>query len=643
MLPRLISLVLAALLALAVPAAAHEPAQPAPPAASLPATAVEPKALTPVANVPVGPASSLELVTLAGRDYALTGTLGRGLHVVDVQDPTSPQTRAVYDCPATPGDVEVFHQRGRVLATYTASAPLGEDLTRQCGREANALGADLDGSERGTFLLDLTDPSRPTTVAFLETEHGASEQAVHPSGDYLYGSAPGEGTGAVTVHDISDPGQPRRLPDLVLSGKAAHVSFDRLGVRAYVAAGSSVLVLDTSDPEVPRVVTTLADPRVSSAHQADVISFIVGGFEREVQTFLVVADAPDGGEACLGGLHFYLLEGDAVDPSSYVGRWTPSQTGSRRPCAPHQFRVYEDQMVLTVAWHGVGVLLLDLTNLSGPGAPGASRTGAIVERGRYAFPDTDTDAHAFGIARVEGYGAPPFFTFAADAVRGLDVLRYHDESYGVGPLRPEDLAAPGCEGVPETVRLHDRNAARPVHRSSIDCLSARAISEGIADLEPRTRLYSPTDQVTREQMASFLVRTLRAAGIDSELPDPEPDAFSDTGSSGHREAIAVLAAADIVYGHGDGTYRPLEPVTRGQMASYLVRAAQFGLGRPLAETGSRRFSDVPDGSPHDVAIAVGDDNGLFAGTSATTFLPGVLILRDQMATFLVRLLTVLGR
>ena len=36
--------------------------------------------------------------------------------------------------------------------------------------------------------------------------------------------------------------------------------------------------------------------------------------------------------------------------------------------------------------------------------------------------------------------------------------------------------------------------------------------------------------------------------------------------------IEAIYAAGITTGYGDGTYRPEEPVTRGQMAAFLSRA-----------------------------------------------------------------------
>ena len=79
--------------------------------------------------------------------------------------------------------------------------------------------------------------------------------------------------------------------------------------------------------------------------------------------------------------------------------------------------------------------------------------------------------------------------------------------------------------------------------------------------------YCPDDPVTREQMATFLVR---AFGLDAA-----PSAgFADTEGSTHEENIDALAAAGVTEGCKTDPLRycPQQAVTRAQMATFLVRA-----------------------------------------------------------------------
>ncbi|MCX7896166.1 MAG: S-layer homology domain-containing protein, partial [Thermoanaerobaculum sp.] len=89
--------------------------------------------------------------------------------------------------------------------------------------------------------------------------------------------------------------------------------------------------------------------------------------------------------------------------------------------------------------------------------------------------------------------------------------------------------------------------------------------------------YCPETSVTRAQMAVFL---LKAKYGSSYVPPPCTGIFSDVPCPGHWAAawIEALAAEGITSGCGGGQYCPQNPVTRAQMAVFLVRA--FSLPRP---------------------------------------------------------------
>ena len=104
------------------------------------------------------------------------------------------------------------------------------------------------------------------------------------------------------------------------------------------------------------------------------------------------------------------------------------------------------------------------------------------------------------------------------------------------------------------------------HEAAIERLAAAEITTGCG-----SGLYCPDEPVTRAQMASFLDRAL-------DLPKADGDRFTDDDNSTHEAAIERLAAAGITGGcNAGGTlYCPDDPVTRGQMAAFLHRAAQLG-------------------------------------------------------------------
>jgi len=93
--------------------------------------------------------------------------------------------------------------------------------------------------------------------------------------------------------------------------------------------------------------------------------------------------------------------------------------------------------------------------------------------------------------------------------------------------------------------------------------------------------YCPTDPVTRGQMAAFLVRALH-------LTDPGTADFVDDDESIFEDDIAKLATAGITAGcnpPANDRFCPDDPVTRGQMAAFLVRALH------LTDPGTADFVD----------------------------------------------------
>jgi BACON domain-containing protein/S-layer family protein len=88
--------------------------------------------------------------------------------------------------------------------------------------------------------------------------------------------------------------------------------------------------------------------------------------------------------------------------------------------------------------------------------------------------------------------------------------------------------------------------------------------------------YCPAQPVLREQMAAFIIRGL---GIFNP-PQPAQQRFADVPPSNIFYAfIEQMAVRGITLGCGGGNYCPEQPVTRGQMAAFLIRA--FGCGDPM--------------------------------------------------------------
>ena len=116
-----------------------------------------------------------------------------------------------------------------------------------------------------------------------------------------------------------------------------------------------------------------------------------------------------------------------------------------------------------------------------------------------------------------------------------------------------------------------------------------------------------------------------------DLPGTTEDFFTDDDGSTHEIAINRVAAAGIASGCTATTYCPTSPVTREQMASFLDRAFD------LAGTSEDFFTD-DEASTHEIAINRIAAAGIASGCTATTYCPKSVVTRGQMAAFLHRAL-----
>ncbi|OGP73788.1 MAG: hypothetical protein A2V86_01430 [Deltaproteobacteria bacterium RBG_16_49_23] len=148
--------------------------------------------------------------------------------------------------------------------------------------------------------------------------------------------------------------------------------------------------------------------------------------------------------------------------------------------------------------------------------------------------------------------------------------------------------------------------------------------------------YCPGNNVTREQMAAFLVRA-HEKGPAYEGPCIGPSPFLDVPqSSNFCRNIERLVDLGITAGCAAGIYCPFDNVTREQMAAFIVRAVEGGQFFEGPCDGASPFSDVPQSSPFCKNIERLINRGITAGCEAGKYCPENNVLRDQMAAFLAR-------
>ena len=99
------------------------------------------------------------------------------------------------------------------------------------------------------------------------------------------------------------------------------------------------------------------------------------------------------------------------------------------------------------------------------------------------------------------------------------------------------------------------------------------------------------------------------------------------------EAVKWAVKSGVTNGLTETMFGPYEPCTRGQIITFLWRAA--GSPEPKAMSS---FADVPAGSYYAKAVAWAIENGITNGMTETTFAPDATCTRGQGVTFLYRAL-----
>jgi predicted extracellular nuclease len=148
--------------------------------------------------------------------------------------------------------------------------------------------------------------------------------------------------------------------------------------------------------------------------------------------------------------------------------------------------------------------------------------------------------------------------------------------------------------------------------------------------------FCPTASITRAQMAVFLLRgehgytyTPPAVGSSTGFNDvPVTHPFAAW--------IKQLAAEGITSGCGGGNYCPNDPVTRAQMAVFLLRAEHGGSYTPPSVGASTGFNDVPVTHPLAAWIKQLAAEGITTGCGGGNYCPNDPVTRAQMAVFIIR-------
>ena len=98
-----------------------------------------------------------------------------------------------------------------------------------------------------------------------------------------------------------------------------------------------------------------------------------------------------------------------------------------------------------------------------------------------------------------------------------------------------------------------------------------AFSKGIVSGTDADK-FSPDAEITREQLATIIYRYMSGDGTSYDL-----SSYSDSQSISDyaKDAVAYVSEIGIMSGKGDGRFCPTETATRAEVASMLMRFAEY--------------------------------------------------------------------
>jgi len=154
---------------------------------------------------------------------------------------------------------------------------------------------------------------------------------------------------------------------------------------------------------------------------------------------------------------------------------------------------------------------------------------------------------------------------------------------------------------------------------AISWMACEKISVGYED-----NTFRKNKAVTRGEVAAFLYRQ-----VQPSHPKSDERYFTDVNPGGaNYQAITWFAQDGISVGYRDRTFRPNQPVTRGELAGFLHRLAD----KPA--TSGAAFADMGPGTAFSPAASWLRNRGVTSGYGDGTFRPGNDITRAETASFL---------
>jgi hypothetical protein len=279
--------------------------------------------------------------------------------------------------------------------------------------------------------------------------------------------------------------------------------------------------------------------------------------------------------------------------------------------------VYEPAEAVVVAptWRNTGLAVITgatgaLTNHTGPAGP------------TYTIADGSASYGTIAVGATASCTATSDCYLVAVTAATRPVL--HWDSTAVETLTPT--------GTTKTWTLHVGASFTDVPRTSpfyrfVETILHKDVTGGCT-----ATAYCPTSATTREQMAVFVLVAKEPPGYTPVACGATP-VFADVPvSSPFCKWVEELARRGVVAGCGGGSYCPTLPVTREQMAVFVLLTLDPTMNPPAC--GTPVFTDVPASSPFCKWIEELARRGVVTGCGGGNYCPTAPVTREQMGVFL---------
>jgi hypothetical protein len=271
-----------------------------------------------------------------------------------------------------------------------------------------------------------------------------------------------------------------------------------------------------------------------------------------------------------------------------------------------------ETVIMAPTWRNTGAAAITLT--------GATTSHTGPPGGTYSNPDA---AAAYGVIAAGGQSmcTDCYTVRATAATRPLT----HWDSTILETVNPSNTT--------QTWTLHIGDSFTDVPASSpffrfVETILHKNVTGGCT-----ASAYCPTSSTTRQQMAVFVLVAKEPPGYQPPACSP-PNLFTDVPeTSPFCRWIEELANRGVVAGCAANAYCPTAPVSRQQMAVFVLRTLDPALNPPACAP-PNLFDDVPETSPFCRWIEELANRGVVTGCGGGNYCPTADVSREQMSVFL---------